>query len=178
MQNLAHRVASALSLASVAFTTLALAPQVALADPANPKSPADCRAIADFTERGLCWDALDREGLHDQKIVKKRNFGLDAKPPADAAVKPKPEKAKAKKRVVPESEDVNNLTLTIASVRDTALGRVLLTSTDGAVWEQTDADRVADVPGAGESFKVSKTALGGYMCHITRWESVRCQRDE
>ena len=153
----------------------------AYADPSAPKSAAECRALSDFAARGACWDALDRQGLHDEQVVKKRNFGLGAlgSRSPDAAIKlPKPEKTKSPKRVKPDNGEVDDLTLTIATVQDTPLGRILLTSTDGAVWEQVDGDPVNSRPSPGDTFEVRKKSMGGYMCSVSRWQSVRCQRDE
>jgi hypothetical protein len=169
-------MAAAIALAGLSCV---FAPGVAAADPAAPKSAAECRAIADFTQRGQCWDALDREGLHDEQVVKKRDFGLGVAPPdAAAVVAPKPKKEAAAKRGKPENGEIRELTLTIASVTLAPQGRVVLTSTDGAVWEQTDSDKVENIPAPGETFKVSKGAMGGFMCHLTRWQTVRCQRDQ
>jgi hypothetical protein len=151
----------------------ALAAHSAKADPAAPKSALECRAITDFDLRGQCWDSLDRLGLNDAKTANKRNFGLGFNGPSEAAIKPKKEpKPKA------ETADVEQLDLTLASVADTALGRLLLVSTDGAIWEQTDSDPVGSRPRKGDVVKVSKGFLGGYMCQVTRWQAVRCQRDE
>jgi hypothetical protein len=170
--------ASAIAVA-IAGATCAFEPHVAQADPLAPQSAAECRAISDFTQRGLCWDALDRAGLHNDQVVKKRDFGLGVRPPAAAAVTAaKPEKKHDGKRSNPETAEVRGLTLTIASVGDTPQGRVLLTATDGAVWEQTDGGPVTDRPSPGDTFQVSKGAMGGYMCHVTRWQLVRCQRDK
>ncbi len=33
-------------------------------------------------------------------------------------------------------------------------------------------------PAAGDSVQVIKGAFGGYLCKVTRWQSIRCQRDE
>jgi hypothetical protein len=154
----------------------ALAPHWAAADPASPKSAAECRAISDFNLRGQCWDALDRKGLHDEQVQRKQNFGLTAPPPAPAA--PKAKKAAHAKRAKPESDGVNSLTLTIATVGATPLGRIQLTATDGAVWEQTDSDTVDRLPSPGDTLQISKGQLGGYMCQVTHFQSVRCRRDQ
>lgn len=127
--------------------------------------------MTDFTLRGQCWDALDQAGLNDQKVVKKRDFGLGARAPAVAAIK-------APKKPKVESVEVRGLTLTLASVVDTAVGHILMISTDGAVWEQTDGDAIQSRPSPGDTVEISKGMLGGYMCQVTRWQSVRCQRDQ
>jgi hypothetical protein len=162
---------------AVASLALTLTPRAAEADATAPKSAADCRAIADFEARGKCWDALDQASQKDVQAEKKKNFGFGAglRAPSISALVPHREdrvrEEKAKK------EEVDNLTLTLASVDQTPLGRVLMTAADGAVWEQTDSDVVNQAPSAGDTVEVSRTMLGGYMCHISRWQSVRCQRD-
>lgn len=176
-QRWAHAATTgAIMLASVAG---ALAPLPAKADPAAPKSAADCRAITDFALRGQCWDALDHAteaNAQNAQEVKKRSFGLGLSVPNVAAIViPKKEKERVEKV---RNAEIRSTTLTIASVEDTPLGRVLLTSTDGAVWEQTDSESVTNRPEPGDTVQVSKGAFGGYMCQVTRWQAVRCQRDE
>lgn len=162
---------TAIALAAVASLTVPCAP----ADAAAPKSAAECRAISDFTLRGQCWDALDREKQQDSQVEKKKSFGLGLHAPSISAIVPKKEDRVREQRA--EKEDVRRLTLTVASVGDTAQGRLLLTSTDGAVWEQTDGDAVNSAPAPGDTVQVSKGMLGGYLCQVSRWQSVRCQRD-
>jgi hypothetical protein len=160
------------ALAGAAF---AFAPLMAAADAPTPKSAADCRAISDFNLRGQCWDALDKANQQQTQATKKREFGLGVHLPSVAAVKPK--KEDVVRQAKRQEEDVRSLTLTVASVENTPLGRLLMTSSDGAVWEQTDAESVTDTPEPGDSVKVSKGMFGGYMCQVSRWQSVRCQRD-
>lgn len=167
------RAAQAAMAAVIALAAAAgaLSPRTAQAESAP--SAAECRAITDFTKRGECWDSLDRAGLHDEQVVKKRTFGLGAHAPDSAAiVAPKPKKEKV------ASTDVTSLTMTIASIEDSAMGHVILTSTDGAVWEQTDGDPVNQRPQPGDTFEVSRSMFSGYMCHVSRWQAVRCQRDQ
>lgn len=173
MRRLERRAAWAAGLAGAAF---AFAPLMAAAAAPQPKSAADCRAISDFELRGQCWDALDKANQQDSTATKKREFGLGLHLPSVAAVKPKKEQVEAERRR--ESEDVKSLSLTVASVDNTPLGRLLLTASDGAVWEQTDSDTITRAPSPGDVVEVSKGMLGGYMCHVSRWQSVRCQRDQ
>jgi len=153
---------------------IACAPLMAAADAPQPKSAADCRAISDFNLRGQCWDSLDKSTQQETQTTKKREFGLGLHLPSVSALVPsKADRAREAKR---DDEEVRSLTLTVASVQNTPLGRVLVTSDDGAVWEQTD-DSSVDALEPGDSVKVSKGVMGGYMCQMSRWQSVRCQRD-
>jgi hypothetical protein len=136
--------------------------------------------MTDFTQRGLCWDSLDKAGLQDQQVVKKREFGLGRAAPADAAVIATKKEEKRLKQLAKkqESQEVHALELTIASVEAAPRGGLILISTDGAIWEQTDGDSLTNQPSPGDTFKVSKGMMGGFMCQVSHWDAVRCQRDK
>jgi hypothetical protein len=173
------RTAQTAGAAVIALAGLALmsTPGAALADAAAPKSAADCRAITDFDLRGKCWDALDQQNQQDTQAEKKKafGFGVGLHAPSISAILPKKEDRVREQQAA--KEDVRNLTLTLASVDQTPAGRILLTSTDGAVWEQTDTDAVNGAPEPGDTVQVTKGMFGGYMCQVSQWQSVRCQRD-
>lgn len=162
---------------AVAGVAMAFAPRAAQADATAPKTAADCRAITDFDLRGKCWDALDQANQQDTQAEKKKNFGFGGAihVPSISALVPRKEDRVKEERA--KKEDVRDLTLTVASIDQTPLGRVIVTSTDGAVWEQTDGDQLSAAPEAGDTVQVSKGMFGGYMCQMTQWQAVRCQRD-
>jgi hypothetical protein len=161
---------------AVAGLALSLAPHAARAD-AGPKSAAECRAMTDFAARGKCWDALDQETQKDATVEKKKNFGFGEGLRAPSITSLIPRKQDRVREERAKKQEVNNLSLVVASVDQTPLGRVLMTADDGAVWEQIDGDAVSHEPAPGDTVAVSKTLLGGYMCQLSRWQSVRCQRD-
>jgi hypothetical protein len=183
MRRSGRRAGQAAGAAALVGALYALAPHIAAAD--QPvKSAADCRAISDFSLRGQCWDSLDQQNQKDVQAVKKRDFGLSLAPQADAAVKPVAEAKPKKERVAkakapkPVNTEVTSRTLTLASVDTSRMGHVLMTATDGAVWEQTDGDDILRPPAVGDTMQVSKGMFGGYLCQVTRWQAVRCQRDK
>jgi hypothetical protein len=184
--------------AALIGTIGALAPVAATAAD-KPVTAADCRAIKDFEQRGQCWDTLDKQNQKDTQAVNKRDFGLnpnavaeaqqkkaEAQQKKEAAAEAKAEakkehvaKVKTPKAPKPENDGVHSLLLTVADVVNTDSGGIMITASDGAVWEQTDGDIINGVgPQRGDTFKVSKGFLGGYMCQISRWQSIRCQRDK
>jgi len=177
MKRLANRLALGAGAAALIGAACAFAPLAASAGAPSPKSAAECRAIKDFNERGACWDALDKQTQTDTSAVRKKLFGLGRDP---AEVKQEKEaRAQAKKeRRRPENDGVDSLELTLADVENTRLGQLKMTSTEGAVWEQTDTDEVGEGPRPGDTVTVNKGFLGGYMCQVTRWQKVRCQRDK
>jgi hypothetical protein len=156
----------------------AFVPMMASADAPQPKTAAECRAIADFTARGQCWDSLDKANQQDSQATKKREFGLGLHLPS-MAIKPKQEDVaqQTKRQKERDREDVKTLQLVLADVQNTPRGLLLMTATDGAVWEQTDGDSVPGDPVPGDTVTVKKGWLGGYFCQVNQWQEVRCQRD-
>ena len=174
MKRPGHRAVWTAGAAALIGAAGAFAPMMAAAD-APPKTAADCRAISDFTLRGQCWDSLDKETQQDTQATKKREFGLGLHMPSMAL---KPENEDVARKAKRDKEDVKSLTLTLADIQNTPRGLLLMTATDGAVWEQTDGDSVPGDPVPGDTLKVSKGFLGGYFCQVSRWQEVRCQRDK
>jgi len=170
----AFAAAGALLGAAVALTPLA-----ATAQSPQPGTAAFCRAITDFTERGKCWDSLDKsnqDAVATAKETKKKEFGLGLRLPGVSSVKPRQEDVAQQERR--ERDDIKSQVLTLADVQNTPHGQLLMTSSEGAVWEQTDGDAViGEGPVPGGTVQVSKGMLGGYMCKVSRWQTVRCQRD-
>jgi hypothetical protein len=173
MKRPGHRVALAAGAAALIGAAGAFVHMAAAADSAAPKSAADCRAIADFTLRGQCWDSLDKENQQ----TKKREFGLGLHLPGGTAIKPNKEDRVREAKINRESKDDASLVLTLADVENTPRGLLLMTATDGAVWEQTDGDSVPGDPVPGDTVTIKKGFLGGYFCQVNRWQEVRCQRD-
>jgi hypothetical protein len=177
MKRLGYRTALGAGAAALVGAACALVPLTASADAQNPKSAAECRALKDFNERGACWDALDKKTQTDTSAARKHLFGLGKDP--EVAKEEKEAKALAKQERKNRANDgVDSLELTLADVENTPRGLLRLTSTEGAVWEQTDGDEVGEGPRPGDTVTIKKGFLGGYLCQVTRWQEVRCQRDK
>lgn len=155
------------------------APHAAAAEPAAVDLNIDCTTISDPTERLNCWDSHAHATIVQKKAANKKLFGLTIPQTEAATTAPQPKSRRhAKVKTARAQEDNRHVVLTIASVGNTLTGRLLLTATDGAVWEQTDSDTIRDMPVVGATFTVRRGPLGGYMCDVTRWQPVRCQRDQ
>jgi hypothetical protein len=75
----------------------------------------------------------------------------------------------------PEPED--QVTVTLESVAVTPpLNRLLLVTTEGAVWQQTDNDTVAPLPKPGQTMTVEKGHIDGFFCRFDKRTKVRCKR--
>jgi hypothetical protein len=55
-------------------------------------------------------------------------------------------------------------------------GQLLLFTTDGALWQQTDTQHVTPQPKKGQKIVIKKGSLGGYFCQFDKWTRVPCVR--
>ena len=134
-----------------------------------------CAAIADDDTRHACSDKVLREaGLLsavDTALAERRRkgFGLE-KPMSPAAAPPSAPDAPTR----PAIED--HLEVTLATVTDSVDGKLTLTTTEGAIWKQVESEAVRPTPRAGQTMKIEKAALGGFMCRPTKYVAFRCFR--
>ncbi len=54
--------------------------------------------------------------------------------------------------------------------------KLLLVTTDGAVWVQLDTESVNPRPKKGQTIQIRRTRFGGYFCKFDRVTAVRCNR--
>jgi hypothetical protein len=158
---------------------LAAALAVAAAVPASAAGagadPADrCLEIADAGQRLACFEAVQRS-RHEAA----------APAAAPAAARPGPEARRGFGLPAPrlprrhgpvEGED--QVTVRLAEVGRTHDRMLWFRTTDGAVWSQDDPTLVEIAPRVDAKVKIRRSALGGYFCDMTRWQSVRCRRVE
>ncbi len=56
------------------------------------------------------------------------------------------------------------------------LNRLLMVTTEGAVWLQTDSETVSPTPKPGASMTIIHGKINGYFCQFDRLNKVRCRR--
>ncbi len=97
-----------------------------------------------------------------------------AAPPAQtsaAASPPPPPGLKA------APEDENHVFVQIEKIAsEPPLGRMLIVTSDGGIWEQIDSETVAPFPKPGQSIEIRRNAFGGYLCIFDKHQGVRCAR--
>ncbi len=77
----------------------------------------------------------------------------------------------------PPPVDENQVSVVLSEVAlIQPLNRLLMTTTDGAVWAQTDNAPVTRMPRAGDTVRIERGVIGGYLCAINKWSKVRCER--
>jgi hypothetical protein len=132
----------------------------------------ECAAILDDDLRHACTDNVLRDagllpGSETASTKRQQRFGLQ-RPAARAA--PSPSDAPAQ----PKSED--KLEVTLAAVKESHDGKLVLTTTDGAIWKQVETQVVQPTPVQGGSMTITKTIFGGFMCKPNKWTTFRCSR--
>jgi hypothetical protein len=55
-------------------------------------------------------------------------------------------------------------------------GKLLITTTEGAIWKQVESTHVWPVPTGGQTMTVEKGAFGGFFCKPSKYVSFRCFR--
>lgn len=75
------------------------------------------------------------------------------------------------------SDEPKRAEVTVAATGKTSNGKLLFTTSEGAVWFQTDGDPVR-APRAGTKVTITKSPLGGHWCDLDRWTSVKCQQSK
>ena len=137
----------------------------------------DCRGLPGAQERLSCYDkaaallgeaerkgdvvVVDREKV---RTLRRQTFGLALPSLAFFGV-PKVD------------EGVERLTLTLRSASSDSEGRWVATSTEGAVWRQSDGTASLSPPHPGSSVAIRRGALGSFFCKVDGQNAVRCVRD-
>lgn len=74
------------------------------------------------------------------------------------------------------SPPLNGIMTRVAFARLSGSRRLVVTTTEGAVWRQTDTGSIRRLPREGESFEVREGALGSYRCTFNDMTTFRCER--
>ncbi|MEJ0038914.1 MAG: hypothetical protein WDO68_23090 [Gammaproteobacteria bacterium] len=137
-----------------------------------------CAAIGDDKARHTCTDeALREAGLLTEETkaaAKRQTFGLQKPAPSPAAA---PVIAAS---AAPQSkkEESEQLDVTLAKVEEGGDGKLVLTTTEGAVWRQVESETIRLVPAQGQAMKIEMRSLGGFMCRPSKYVSFRCYRSK
>jgi hypothetical protein len=134
-----------------------------------------CAAIAEDKARHACTDETLREAglLGARKPApaaavaapasvpapdSRQRFGLPPRP----APKPSPSDAR--------------VAVTLANVEQRGDGKLVLTTTDGAIWRQVESEAIRPLPAQGQTMTIAKNSLGGFMCESANRVAFRCYR--
>jgi hypothetical protein len=180
----------------VVFGASALAQQTSPAASPAPGTPPSwetlvrCAGMADQDARLSCYDAAMRAAGYSPKPAevaaeKRKRFGLSF--PKIGAIKKEarqegaqaaaPAGAPAPSEPAKTEEDEGRVTVTLDDVAILQPSKhLLLFTTDGAIWAQTDNETVAPLPKSGQTITIRRNAFGGYFCQFDKRTAVRCER--
>lgn len=151
---------------------------------ANWGAVAECGGIDDAARRHECVDdVLSRTGiLSDERVAQaaRADFGNPQRP-ATRGVTSTPEVAQAAdaSRSVPaRAADIEELVTTVTAVSTTGYKRLLVTTAEGSIWEQTQAEDFRSDPKPGDAFTIQRGAIGGFRCQFRQASLYRCRRVE
>ena len=190
----ANRVAL-IAAATLAASWVASTARAQPAEPAPTRSPpswdalAHCADISADEEVAACFRAAMKAAGYQPtpKVAadRRRRFGLDL-PVIRREHAPKPPKAQvaqteashAPAGATPDNgDDRNRVSVELSDVATIPPeNRLLLVTTDGAVWRQPDDERVSPCPKPGQKIQIERNSFGGYFCRFDRLTKVRCTR--
>jgi hypothetical protein len=182
---------------SAAVGGLALAQTQAAGTPPAWDVLVRCAQMGDRDDRLACFDEAMRAAGYAPKPeavaeARRRLFGLRAPqinilkhkeeaaaPPAQAAAEAPKAKHRTRKSEAPGApprEDEDNVTVTLAKVAVQSIGRLLMITDEGQIWEQIGDDPIQPLPKAGSAMAIHRGKLGGYFCDVNKYKSIRCTR--
>ncbi len=164
-------------------------PAAAQAVPSGPPPSWDalipCAQKADPAEGFRCYQGAMRAAGYapNPEIAateRRRKFGLPALSLGSHKAESKARREVAQAQApatAPEEEPQDRVTVKLDQVAlIPPLNRLLMVTTDGAVWQQTDSETVAPTPRSGASMTIIHGKINGYFCQFDRLNKVRCTR--
>ncbi len=147
-----------------------------------------CGVIAEDAARHACSDdVLQKAGAvptaEAKSSAQRKQFGLESQPPRAAAsaqssapaqvspAAPAPSPAAA-----PAKAQDDRVEVTLSSVMKAGHGTLLLTTSDGAVWRQSESEVLRPEPAEGQKMTIIKKSFGGFMCMSDKRVAFRCYR--
>ena len=138
-----------------------------------------CAQIANEGDRLACYDTAMRAAGYAPNPTavaedQRKHFGLSL-PRVSVPKRHKKEESQVA-GAAPQSNP-NEIEITVDQVAITQpVGKLVIFSTEGQIWEQTDTTQVNNLPKEGDSVSIHKEALGGFFCDVNKYQSVRCKR--
>lgn len=142
-----------------------------------------CAAVRNAERRHACIDGvLQQAGVlsGEQRAQEVREeFGKEDRPaprpaPAPAVVAQAAQPAPAAARAA----ELDEIVTTIASARTIGYQRLRVTTAEGSVWDQTQAEGFVTEPKSGDRFSVERGAMNSFLCQFGRSSRYRCERTD
>ena len=142
-----------------------------------------CAQTPNESARLACYDAAMRAAGYAPNPAAvaeehRKGFGLSLPKMGALNRHRKDEGAQAAGAAAPAPEaNPDRIEVTVDQVAITQpLGRILIFTTEGQIWQQTDSTTVNSYPKEGDTVEIHKGPLGGYLCDANKYQAVRCKR--
>ncbi|MDO8408785.1 MAG: hypothetical protein Q7S93_01800 [Phenylobacterium sp.] len=164
----------------------ALAPMAVLAQtPASPPGRAavlqsllDCRSLSEDSARLACYDqaagAMDQAEAQGDIVVVDREQARNVRRQAFGFSLPS--LALFERGEAPD--DIDNVTGVAKRAYQAASGKWVIELEDGAVWQQTDTEKLVRRPRPGTKVEIRKASMGSFFMNLDGQRAVRAQRVE
>jgi hypothetical protein len=172
------------TLGATAATNGAIAQTAAIGDADSGwRAVSACAAQPSEGARHACLDdVLRRAGLltpERETRQQREQFGLKAEARAPAvpmAVTPAPAPSGASPATSAPPAAPSTVDVELARISVTHDDKLILTTTDGAVWRQIEGGAILPLPAAGDRMTIRRASLGSYLCEVRRNVGFRCSR--
>lgn len=153
---------------------------------ANWAAIAACAAMDEAAGRHRCMDDVARRAgvLSEARVAQaaREDFGREERPRAVRSTPvPTPaaraaETASSAAGAATRPAEIQELATTVASVRTVGYRKLRVTTAEGSVWDQMQAETFTREPRAGEAFSIVRGALGGFRCQFGQASRYQCER--
>lgn len=138
----------------------------------------DCKAIPDSTQRLACFEAatdrMEAAFAGEDLYITDRNQVREARRSLFGLPMPNIGKLFGGSGESEEKEQFAAIHSTIERAEDLGYGKMLLTLTDGAVWQTTELDEFP--PRKGQSIEIRRGIAGGYIMRVGNGPDIRIKR--
>ncbi|MFN3523385.1 MAG: hypothetical protein ACK4YQ_14155 [Phenylobacterium sp.] len=138
----------------------------------------DCRKLGDDAQRLACYDAqaaaVDQAEAKGDIVVVDRQQADQVRRQAFGFTLPS--LSLFDRGEAPEK--IDSVTGVVKSARMGGDGKWVVELQDGAVWAQTDSERLMRDPAPGMEAKIRRAAMGSYMMNLGGQRAVRARRVE
>ena len=144
-----------------------------------------CAAIGNAARRHECIDGVLQQAgiLSSQQVAQevREEFGKEDRPaprPVPAPVVAARAQPAQPGAAPARAADLDELVTTVAATRAIGYKRVRVTTADGSVWDQTQAESFSAEPKQGDRFSVERAAMDSFLCQFGRSSRYRCERTD
>jgi hypothetical protein len=139
------------------------------------KTLVDCRAVSDTAARLACYDAaaarLDEAEAKGDLVIMDREQTRQARREAFGFNLPSIDIFSRG-----DTEKMDRVAFTVTRATESNDGSWTLELDSGAVWRQTDQERLSRRPKVGTKVEVRSAAMGGYMMNVDGQRAIRVTR--